>query len=63
MDGEFIEIINLNTFKQFYQNSNHYYDWIEDTEALHEFVGHGIFTYEKLKDTISSVLCGKNRRI
>ena len=52
VDGEFIEIISLNTFKQFYENSNNYYDWIEDTEALHEFVGQGIFSYEKLKDTI-----------
>ena len=53
MDGEFIEIINRGTFRQFFENCNHYYDWIEDTEALHEFVGHGIFTYEKLRDTIS----------
>lgn len=59
VDGEFIEIISLNRFKQFYENSNHYYDWIEDTEALHEFVGHGIDSYEKLKETIVQYCVGR----
>ena len=44
------KLLSLNTFKQFYENSNIYYDWIEDTDALHELLGR-YFSY-KPKDTI-----------